>query len=251
MRIVLAIEGADGSGKTSLATFLMKLCRQRGLPFTLVGRRESTASALVGRLSRLLQEEGEDLTPPGALLVRLAREYQRAQLAASVPAGLVVLDRFVLSVLALVRLNGLDPGPFHALLREVTVRAHLHATVFVQCPQEIAWQRVQQRGRGAAGNGQTSVQLFRQLAGYLEDDFQSGTLTGQQWLVDNSGAAGAAEAQLEDYLASFLRAGRPADLASGTDLRPAAVPVPADEATEPDGPPDTPGEPEQLAEAGV
>jgi thymidylate kinase len=245
MRIVLAIEGADGSGKSSLATFLMKLCRQRGLPFTLVGRRESTASPLVGKLSRLLQEEAPDLTPPGALLVRLAREYQRAKLAAAVPSGLVVLDRFVLSVLALVRLNGLDVGAFHNLLKDVTARAHLHATVFVQCPPEVAWQRVRERGRGAAGNGQTSEQLFRQVAAYLEDDFRCGSFTGQQWPVDNSGAPEVAAEQLEDYLASFLRDGRPAGLASGTDLRPPAAPA------EPDGGPQLPGEPEQLAEAAV
>jgi thymidylate kinase len=251
MRIVLAIEGPDGAGKSSLATFLMKLCRQRGHPFTLVGRREGTANALIGKLSRLLNEDGKGFTPQGALLVRLAREYQRAQLAASVPSGLVVLDRFVLSLLALVRLNGLDPAPFQAMLRDVVARAHLYATVFVQCPFEVARQRVQERESPPAGNGKTSVQLLQQLARYQEEEFRNGVLTGQQWLVDNSGPAGAAEEQLEDYLASLLRDGRPVGLASGTDLKPAAAPGPDDGAAEPEVPPEAPSTPNELAEAGV
>jgi thymidylate kinase len=251
MRIVLAIEGADGSGKSSLATFLMKLCRQRGQPFTLVGRREGTANALIGKLSRMLNEEGKGFTPQGAILVRLAREYQRAQLAASVPSGLVVLDRFVLSLLALVRLNGLDTAPFQTMLRDVVARAHLHATVFVTCPFEIARQRVEEREAAAGGNGKTSVQLLQQLARFQEEDFRAGTLTGQQWLVDNSGAAGAAEEQLEDYLASLLREGRPAGLASGTDLKPAVAPGADDEPAEPDGPEDAPSPPDEVAEPAV
>src|SRR5436309_11648604 len=111
MKIVLAIEGVDGAGKSSLAALVKRLCEQNGQPFTLVGRREGTANPLVGRLSRLLREEA-GLAPQAALLIRLAREHQRAQLAAAVPSGVVVLDRFVLSILALVRLHGIDLFPF-------------------------------------------------------------------------------------------------------------------------------------------
>jgi thymidylate kinase len=207
----------------------MRLCRQRGLPFTLVGRREGSANALVGKLSRLLHEEGEGLTAPASMLVRIAREHQRAQLAASVPSGLVVLDRFILSALALVRLNGLEPGPFLTLLKDVTARAHLHATVFVKCPFEVARQRVLDRGTG--GIGQKSVQLLQRIARYLEDDFQSGTLTGQQWLVDNSGQASAAEEQLEDCLLSCLRERRGASAASASDVRPLPATTPPEETT--------------------
>src|SRR5207245_743511 len=107
MKIVLAFEGMDGSGKTSLAVFTRKLCEQHNQRYTLLGRREAYASPLVGRLTGLLHEEAANLVPQADIAVRLAREYQRAALAAAAPSGVVVLDRFVLSLLSLARFHGL------------------------------------------------------------------------------------------------------------------------------------------------
>jgi thymidylate kinase len=219
MKIVLAIEGVDGAGKSSLAALVKRLCEQHGQPFTLVGRREATANLLVGRLSRLLHED-TSLAPQAALLLRLAREYQRAQLAAAVPSGVVVLDRFVLSILALVRLNGLDLFPFRALLKEVAARAHLHATLFVRCPFEVARLREQERDQGQTNNVGHGVAMQRRLAEFLEDDFQAGALTGQQWLVDNAGSLEAAEVQVEDYLLPYFQPARTTALSRTTDLHP-------------------------------
>jgi thymidylate kinase len=217
MRIVLAIEGVDGSGKSSLAGFLQRLCQEHGRPFTLVGRGEATSGPLVGKLSRLLREE-PGLTPSAEVFVRLAREHQRARLAASVASGVAVLDRFVLSLLALVRLNGLDPYPFLHLLRDVVSRAHLHATVLVRCPFEVAERRARERDRGGTSYERHGAALRRRLGEFLEDDFESGTLTGQQWPVDNAGELGSAEAQLRDYLMPHLRPGRPLRPASSPDV---------------------------------
>src|SRR5437588_8813120 len=107
MKIVLAFEGMDGSGKTSLAVFTSKLCEQHNQRYTLIGRRESYSSPLVGKLTGLLHEEAANLTPHADIAVRIAREYQRAALAAAVPSGIVVLDRFVLSLVALARFHGM------------------------------------------------------------------------------------------------------------------------------------------------
>jgi thymidylate kinase len=219
MKIVLAIEGVDGAGKSSLAALVKRLCEQNGQPFTLVGRREGTADHVVGRLNRVLHEEAS-LAPQAALLVRLAREYQRAQLAAAVPSGVVVLDRFVLSILALVRLNGIDLFPFRALLKEVAARAHLHATLFARCPFEIARLREQERDQGQTSNGGHGVAMQRRMAEFLEDDFQAGVLTGQQWAVDNAGSLEAAEVQVEDYLLPYLQTGKSTALTRATDLNP-------------------------------
>jgi thymidylate kinase len=217
MAIVLALEGVDGSGKSSLAGFLQRLCREQGRSFTLVGRGEATSGPLVGKLTRLLREE-PGLTPPAEVFVRLAREHQRARLAASVASGVVVLDRFVLSDLALIRLNGLDPYPFLHLLRDLVSRAHLYATVLVRCPFEVAERRARERDRGGAGYERHNAALRRRLGEFLEDDFESGTLTGQQWPVDNAGELGAAEAQLRDYLMPHLHTGRPLRPASSPDV---------------------------------
>src|SRR5437870_983393 len=111
MKIVLAFEGMDGSGKTSLAVFTSKLCEQHNQRYTLIGRRESYSSALVGRLTGLLHDEAANLVPQADIALRIARDYQRAALAAAVPAGIVVLDRFVLTLLSLARFHGFDPDP--------------------------------------------------------------------------------------------------------------------------------------------
>jgi thymidylate kinase len=207
MKIVLAYEGMDGSGKSSLAVFTKRLCEQHGQRFTLIGRRESYSSPLVGRLSRLLHEEAASLTPAAETLIRVAREQERACLAAAAPAGLVVLDRFVLSSLSLVRFHGQDVEPVLRHLRDVIARAQLHATVFVKCPFEVARKRVKER-QTAPPKRSRDDRFLRRLAETMEDDFQHGVLTGQQWLVDNSDSREAAEEQLSSYLAPYLQKGQ-------------------------------------------
>jgi dTMP kinase len=217
MGIVLALEGVDGAGKSSLAGSLLRLCQEHGRQFTLVGRGEATGGPLVGKLSRLLREEA-GLTPPAEMFLRLAREHQRACLAASVASGVVVLDRFVLSVLAQVRLNGLDVYPFLHLLRDVVARAHLHATVLVRCPFAVAEHRARERDRGSTSSERHGAALRERLGEFLEDDFESGTLTGQQWPVDNAGELQSAEAQLREYLLPYLRTARALRPASSPDV---------------------------------
>src|SRR5437762_876988 len=117
-KIVVALEGMDGAGKSSLALFARKLCDEHGQPFTLIGRREAYANPLIGRLTRLLAEEAGGLSPSAETCVRLAREHERAALAAQAQPGIVILDRFVLSCLALARFHGQDVGPLTDLLRE-------------------------------------------------------------------------------------------------------------------------------------
>jgi hypothetical protein len=41
----------------------------------------------------------------------------------------------------------------------------------------------------------------------MEEDFQRGHLTGQQWRVDNSGSLEVAEAQVTAYLLPYFRQG--------------------------------------------
>jgi thymidylate kinase len=171
-----------------------------------VGRSTAAAGPLVGRISNLIQEETAYLTSRADLFLRVARDYQRAYQAALEPNGVVVLDRFVLSTLALAHLRGQEIPPMVGILRDVARRAHLYATVFVQCPFEVARPRVRRREpRLGVPEGHPAELTLRRLPEIMERDFRDGLLTGKQWVVDNSGALEDAERQLADYLLPFLR----------------------------------------------
>lgn len=225
MKLVLAFEGLDGAGKSSLALYARELCREHDRRCTAVGRREAYASKLVGRLTRVLHEEAPGLSPAGETLVRMAREQERACLAARVTSGLVVLDRFLLSTLALARLHGQEVEPVTRLLREVSLRANLFATVFVSCPFEVARGRVKERMQGVPVRRSRDERLLRRLGEYLEEDFRRGVLTGQQWPVDNGGSLESAQEQLAGFLVPYLQKSPPEPEAS-------AAPEPGMETTE-------------------
>jgi thymidylate kinase len=205
MKIIVAIEGVDGAGKTTLGLHIQKRCEEHGQRFTLIGRRGSHASGAVGRLTRFLHDECPYLSPQADLHMRLAREYQRAYQAATTPGGLVVLDRFVLSVLALARLNGQDAEAMQPFFKDIAARAHLHATIFVDCPFEIATGRAQERSPGPVTKRSYGEPQLRRLGEIMAADFSSGLLTGQQWRIDNSGTLEAAQQQLDSYLLPYFR----------------------------------------------
>ncbi len=217
MKIVLAFEGMDGAGKTSLAVFARRLCEERGLRLALVTRRESYSSPLVGRLTRLLHDEGPSLLPQADTFIRIAREYQRAALAVQAPADIIILDRFVLSLLALARFHGVDRDGLVPVLKDLTARAHLHATVFVHCPFETARARVEERSASQPGKKSRDDRFLRRFGELLEEEFGRGALTGQQWPVDNGSALTQAEDQLAGYLRPYLQLAdpRPAPLPKG------------------------------------
>jgi thymidylate kinase len=209
MKIVLAFEGMDGAGKTSLSAFTQKLCAEHGRRFTLIGRRESYASALVGRLTRILHEEAANLSPTAESLLRIARDHERACLAATSRSDVVILDRFVLSTLALVRLYGQEVEALFRPLHDVVVRANLRATVFVTCNFETARNRVKERNLNRPPRRSRDDRVLRKLAEFMEQDFWAGALTGQQWAVDNSQALLAAEEQMAGYLLPYLQKNPP------------------------------------------
>jgi len=203
MKIVLAIEGMDGSGKSSLGRYIQGLCDQHACRCTSIGRRTGMVSSTVVKLTQLLREEVLEMTPHADIFIRIAREYQRAHSAASAPRGIVVIDRFVLTILSLARLHGFDVGLVAPLLREIAARADLHATIFVHCPFEVATSRVKERSQGLPP-GSRNETLLRRLAEFMEEEFHRGVLTGQQWLVDNSKTPEDGAEQVAAYLLPYL-----------------------------------------------
>ena len=205
MKIVLAIEGMDGAGKSSLARFVQRLCADHGRRCSRIGRRTGYVSPSIAKLTHLLGEENGNLIPHAELYARMARECQRAHLAATAPPGIIVLDRFVLTILALARVYGMDIDLLLPLLRDMVSRADLHATIFVTCPFALGWHRVEQRNKGLSSVLRRGEHFFRRVAEFLDEDFRFGLLTGKQWLVDNSRTLPEAEEQLAGYLLPHLQ----------------------------------------------
>jgi thymidylate kinase len=211
-KIVLALEGVDGSGKSSLVAFARKMCAQHGCPFTAIGRSAASANPLVGRLTRFLQEEATGMTPRADLFLRIARDYQRANLAAQVPEGIVVLDRFVLSTLVLARIRKLSIDPIQEILGDIAGRIHLYATILVECPLAEAWKRVQERPPEQGPRGPENERFRRLAAELLEEEFGRGILTAKRWRVDNSGSPEVAQEQMARYLEPYLESWESAEL---------------------------------------
>jgi thymidylate kinase len=205
MKIVLAIEGVDGSGKSSLAEFIQAICQDHDTACTLIGRRVGYVSPAVVKLSQILREEVRHLSAQADVFIRLAREYQRAHLAAMAPQGIVLLDRFVLTVLSLARLYGQEGDLLTHYLRETVARADLWATIFVHCPFEVACQRVLRRRPGKSPHKLRNQTMLRRVADFMVKDFKAGLITGQQWLVDNSRTLPEAEEQVAGYLLPYLQ----------------------------------------------
>jgi len=204
-KLVIAIEGMDGSGKSSLIGFMKRLCEKYGQPFTQIGRREAHSSRLVGKMTRMLHRQAAELTPQADLFLRVARDHQRVELASSVPAGVVVLDRFVLSNLALARIHGQNVEAVMHLLKDLVARAHLHATIFVKCPFDVAWLRVKERNLALTPRGNRGEDFLRKMTELMDEEFEKGVVTAQRWIVDNSDELAVAEKQLAAHLLPYLQ----------------------------------------------
>jgi thymidylate kinase len=204
-KLVLAIEGPDGSGKSSLIRFIKDFVEQQGRTFTWVARRGPYASTEVERMTRVLKDEKKVLTPEADFLIRVARDCQRARLAAQAPPGVVLLDRFVINDLSMIRSAGLDPGPFLGLLQGIKTQGQVDATVLVRCPFELASARVNLRDRDLHVRESRTESFLRKMAVYLEEEFERGILTGLKWPVDNSHSLAGAEQEVTSYLLPYLR----------------------------------------------
>jgi thymidylate kinase len=204
-KLVLAIEGPDGSGKSSLIRFMKDFVEQQARTFTWIARRGLYASPEVERMTRVLKDEKKVLTPEADFLIRVARDVQRGKLAAQAPPGVVLLDRFVINDLSMIRSAGHDPGPLLGLLQGIKTQAQVDATILVRCPFELASARVNLRDRDHHVRESRTESYLRKMAAFLEEEFERGILTGLKWPVDNSHNLAVAEQEVTRYLLPYLR----------------------------------------------
>ena len=185
MKTVICIEGADGSGKSTLAKLLIGECESQGLRCQVIGRKAEDSSPDIARITALSQELDRDAPPEAGFHLRIAREYLRAEACRQSDANVVILDRFILSVLSRLRTDGTDAEPYIEHLKAIARRAELAATIFCECPFEIAWQRVNeevQRGRRLAlspkeAKGEAYLRL---LHNSMQLDFEKLTWIGSK-----------------------------------------------------------------------
>jgi dTMP kinase len=108
---LLALEGVDGSGKTTQARLLAESCRARGREVVLT--REPTAFATGEKLRRYLAGPTRHLSPNAELLLFLddRREHVARVIRPALDAGhLVITDRYYYSSVAYQGALGLDPA---------------------------------------------------------------------------------------------------------------------------------------------
>ena len=140
---LIAIEGIDGAGKTSLATLLAQWCGERGLacviskePTSLKWGQELRASAKAGRLT--LERELE--------LFELDRRQHVANTIAPALAGgsVVILDRYYWSTAAYQGARGADPLAIMAHHETFAPRPDL--VVILDSEVDVGLHRIRARG---------------------------------------------------------------------------------------------------------
>lgn len=212
MTYAIAIEGGDGAGKSTLCSYIADLCQKFELSYVVVGREAENASAAVGEISYLLSsvdDRGRTLLTPNAdLHIRLAREYQRINLALSYAKDVLVFDRFVLSVFAAATINQVLDSLTQPLLIDLIMKVHLQSTVYCDCPFDVSWKRVLQRAnagiRPLSGKEAIGPDYNRNLVNIMETEFNKGIITGKKWRVDTSSSIEQSKKHLDEYLLPVL-----------------------------------------------
>jgi thymidylate kinase len=143
----VAIDGFDGSGKTTLATGLQDYFTLRGMSCVLIGRRLADSDTVTNSLTDLvLSSDGGGIpTDEDANAhIRLARLHQRSALAQAADVNYVFFDRWIASDLSRLALPTAErhapsfANIHHSLPIDITVR------LVVDFP--TAWQRINARG---------------------------------------------------------------------------------------------------------
>lgn len=191
MKTVICIEGADGSGKSTLAKLLIGECESRGLRWQLIGRKAEDSSPDIAKITSLSQELDKGAPPEAGFHLRIAREHLRAEECRRSDADIVILDRFILSVLSRVRTDGTDAEPYIGHLKAVMRQADLAATVFCQCPFEVAWRRVNDEvksgGRASLSPKEAKgEQYLRRLHDAMKNDFEMLTWLGDKYSISTN-----------------------------------------------------------------
>ncbi len=138
---LLALEGIDGSGKTTQAGLLAEALKRRG--FKVVLTREPTSGPAGQRLRRYLSGPTRHLSPAEelALFVTDRREHVAQVIKPALAAGhMVITDRYYYSSVAYQGALGLDPA--HILAENEAFAPRPHLVFILTLPAALAVARL-------------------------------------------------------------------------------------------------------------
>ncbi|MBI2371950.1 MAG: dTMP kinase [Deltaproteobacteria bacterium] len=157
--ILIAIEGIDGSGKSTQADLLTRALVREGYP--VVKLKEPTSGRWGQRIREIVQGGRGDLRPQAELELFVQDRYEDVQeriLPALEQDHIVVMDRYYFSTMAYQGALGLDPRAIQRVNEEFAPRPDL---VFIlHLPPSVAVQRITR----SRGTGNDAFEQERYLA---------------------------------------------------------------------------------------
>lgn len=213
MALVLAVEGGDGTGKTTLANSLKEICGYQGYRCQVIGKTIANSNQAVANITQLIRE-GKDtnsnsrLTPEADIYLRIAREYERVSLAQSSDADIVLFDRFVVSTMSWAYMADLHQRGIKQILINLATQVELKATIFCSCPFELAWERVMERARldvqALSPKEKRGHEYNRNLFRYLKQEFDLGEITEERLELDTTDALVKNKSRLANFVLPML-----------------------------------------------
>lgn len=142
----IAIEGFDGSGKTTLVRGLLAQCEEMGVACQVVGRKGTTATPDIWEVTeKILKWDAGEITVSADenARARLGRARARMDLAEASQVDLVLFDRWLPSDLSRLPEDAQEryAKEFSALHRD----AAIDLTIYLSADFEILWERIAAR----------------------------------------------------------------------------------------------------------
>lgn len=183
MNLVVAFEGSDGSGKTTLIELTARTLREQGLDVAVIGKSDSDETKPI---TGLIQSPQLSYHPAAEAMLKIAREWQRFSVAARSPVTL--LDRGLVSITSVLSAQAFDLTPYAPMLAACQESVGTYATVLCDAPFDLAWQRMHDRARetGAALSKKElkGAEFNRRIHGAILDACEHGRFTGEVCRVD-------------------------------------------------------------------
>lgn len=167
--VIVAVEGYDGSGKSTITAALVAGLQGHGRTVATVGRRGPDATPALESLTNLiLRTDGhvEHLDPDAEAHIRLARACQRIAIARASTADVVILDRWL----------GSDLGQLGDATRAEysddysSLASAVDISLYLEGPFDVLWSRVSSRPQEMSPKERLGEEVNRGL----HDRFLSG-----------------------------------------------------------------------------
>ena len=143
----IVVDGYDGSGKTTLSNALSSFLTEIGVSNQTVGRRLATSNGYVDAMTNSIvtSDGGRDgLSSKADLFLRIARTYERINLAKAHPTTVTIFDRLVPYDLSMVTPEFRTP-PVLETFREVMEELGPCLIVHLTGSFDVMWRRVERR----------------------------------------------------------------------------------------------------------